>query len=233
MDNGIDDDYEHRTTHVYGRLLANKLDADFLNISKCGGWNSGMREKLKQSLIHVHNKYEEVYVFVTLTELGREMYHDPLWVSDELKDLEYVDDFLQMYEKNMFLSFKEIINNYPYIKFIIARNFTYTYDKNISLLGETHTDKTWVDCLQEYQNLKSYPSDVRFLSSMAILPICNRFKKMSIFKKFKFQMMEYYGSADVAIDWLLESNLNYKQATKHPIEKGHEIWADYLYKQIK
>ena len=39
--------------------------------------------------------------------------------------------------------------------------------------------------------------------------------------------------AELAVDWLLASDLNYKKATKHPTELGHQIWADYLYQQLQ
>jgi len=228
----LSDDYDHRTTHIYGRLLADKLDADFLNIAKCGGSNAEIHDHIIQALSHVHNNYEKIYVFVTLTEIGREMYGDPMWISDGLLD-KGLDDFLQGYEWNMFRSFKkEIIDKYPAVVFKIARNFTYSFDENIAVLAKEHLRKTWVDCLAEYQNKKSYPENVRVLSSISIVPIQMRLKKLNIYKKLKFQFFEYFADANLAITFLEESALNYKKATKHPTEKGHEIWADYLYATV-
>ena len=233
FDNGIYDDYEHRTTHIYGRLIADKMDADFLNVAKCGGWNSEIFDNLKKSLLSVRDNYKKIYVFVTLTEICRELWGDPLWLTDDLLTVDGADDFLQLYEGNMFQSFKELIDTHPEIKFVIARNFTYSYDNNIDLLSNVHTDKTWVDCLQDHQDNKNYPDDVRFLSALAFVPLHKRLKKLGIWRRLKYQFMEHYASVEMADTWLYESELNYKKATKHPTERGHQIWADYLHTQIK
>ena len=50
-------------------------------------------------------------------------------------------------------------------------------------------------------------------------------KLKKLFKKDLVEML-YQGSE--GIDWLEESEFNYKKYSKHPTEKGHELWADYL-----
>jgi len=227
------DDYNHRTEHVYGRLLADKLNADFLNIAKCGGWNSEIFDNLILALKHINTKYEKIYVFVTLTELGREIWGDPLWIGDDFLNIDTIDEFLKKYEENMFTSFKQLIGTYPNINFKIARNFTYSYQGNINILNKYHIEKTWVDCLNLAQdNSNEYPDDIRIMSGICMVPLHKRLKKLGIFKRFKYQFIEYYATADLAIDWLNESSLNYKKATKHPTEEGHQIWADYLFSRI-
>ena len=70
------------------------------------------------------------------------------------------------------------------------------------------------------------------VSSIAYMPLHKLLKNINLYKKFKFEFMEYYADAELATDWLLASDLNYKKATKHPTELGHKIWADYLYDEI-
>ena len=40
LDKNIADDMDHRTSHIFGNLLAKKLDRDFLMLAKCGATNS-------------------------------------------------------------------------------------------------------------------------------------------------------------------------------------------------
>jgi len=67
------DDYDHRTSHVYGNLLARQLDSDFINIGLPGYSNLVILEKLEQVLSSIDKSYQKIYVVVSLTESGRDL----------------------------------------------------------------------------------------------------------------------------------------------------------------
>lgn len=225
------DDYEHRTTHIWGQLVADKFNADHLLIARPGGWNSELFDKLKDALPHVYNRYTNIYVVACLTELGREMWGDPLWVPQE--KFEYVDEFLQAYERNMLNSFKTgIVDAFPKLKLLMTRNFTYTYPENLGIVP--HANKIWIDILDEnQQNPINYPDTVRFITTMAVVPTNKRLKELGIFKKYKYQLLDNYADSQLAEEWFPNSPLNFQFATKHPTEKGHELWAEYIYNTLK
>jgi hypothetical protein len=74
---------------------------------------------------------------------------------------------------------------------------------------------------------------VRFTSAIAVTPLITCLIKLGIYKKLKYSLMEFFARSNLAVDWLENSPLNYKEATKHPTEKGHEIYANYIYDKIK
>lgn len=220
-----------RTTSIYGYLLSKKLDADLINVGKCGGANIEIHDHVLKVLDTLEISYKQIYVIFTLTENGRESFFDQLWIPETTNSL---NDFLQNYEYNMFNSFKKnFVEKYNNIKFLFARNFTYSFSDNIPILGSLHATKNWVDCLSDYQNKPNYPDQLRMLSSMSYVPLHKYLKSVNLYKKFKFDFMEHYADAELAVEWLLASDLNYKKATKHPTEVGHQIWADYLYQQLQ
>lgn len=232
IEQGVVDDPK-RVTSIYGHLLAQKLNADLVNLAKCGGSNIEIHDYVVGTLKHACNKYKKVFVVLTLTENYRESNWDPIWMPDHSK-VTNLEMLLEQYEHNMFTSIKtNLIDQYPDVTFLIGRNFTYSFDNNKGILGSGHLSKTWVDCLAEAQNKLTYPEDVRMVSAMSYVPLIKSLKNINLYKKFKFQFMEHYALAELAIDWLLDSDLNYKKSTKHPTEQGHEIWADYLYKVLK
>jgi hypothetical protein len=225
----VPDDYEHRTTHIYGQLLANKLDSDFINLAKCGGSNIDMHDMLASILPQVVNRYKKIDVVITLTELLREIIYDPIWVTDEL-DHSSLENLLKNYECIMFNFFNKLFNSYPSINFLIARNFSVTFKDNFNICP--HVEKNWVTVLAENQTIDPYPTDLRILSNMSMTPLIAYLKNNNLMNSFKSELLEQMFLAMSGIEWLENSILNYKKATKHPTEKGHELWADYLYSYL-
>ena len=45
-------------------------------------------------------------------------------------------------------------------------------------------------------------------------------------------MTEQISSALNAEEWMGNNPLQSKSGTRHPLEKGHRVWADYLLKNI-
>ena len=231
---GAEDDYEFRTTHMFGSVLAKKLKMDHVNMAIPGGWNINMHDHVKDFLPHVVDKYNKVYVVITLTELCREIIKDPIWTDVDIANKHTLDELLMSYEKNMFNSFKKnLIDQWESVTFLIGRNFTYSFDENISILGGTHLPNSWVDCMASNQKIDAYPSDSRFLtSSMALNPFILYCKKNKKYQEYKMELFDYYSTCISAIDWLDNSTFNHKTATRHPTVDGHKIWADYLYNLI-
>lgn len=221
---------EKRWTSIYGYRLSQMLGSDFINVSRCGAANIEIHDNLLRVIEDVNKKYDKIYVIVTLTELCREANWDKIWVPTNASTLE---EFLCQYEKNMLNSINSnLINAYPEIKFIFARNFTYTFDENTQIVNSLLTT-TWVDILAKYQDKLTYPQDVRILSSIGYVPLHKLLREINLYNKWKFQFMEYYASAEMAVTWLENSSLNYQKATKHPTELGHELWAQFLYDKFK
>lgn len=221
------DQFEYRTTHSYGYLIADQLNVDYLCISKPGASNVEVYDKIQQALDIAKHKYKQITVVFTLTEIGREMINDPIWVSTDMQDVDSLNEFLNIYECNMFKSFQQyLVKKYPSVKFLFARNFTYTEQKNLHLV--THTEHTWIDILKQHVDDDTYPNDLRFLTQMSTIPIIQTLKNFRLHNKFKLELMEQLYNMELAITWLDFSDLNSNWATRHPLEKGHNLWANYL-----
>ncbi len=132
----------------------------------------------------------------------------------------------------MLHSFKnELIDVYPIVKFVVSRNFTYTYNENIQ---KDHVDKTWMDVLEEILPQENkYPKDLRVLSSMSYTPIIATLKNKGVYNKLKYTMMEQMASSQLAEIWMRNNPMQSDQGTRHPLEKGHVAWAEYLMQYIE
>jgi len=226
---GYVDDFEHRITHIYGSLLAEHMQSDHVNIGICGGSNVLFYDHLINLLSEVHSYYNQIIVILTLTELCREIKWDDIWIPKWDENSGSLDDFLKEYERNMFNSIQKfLLTRYPDVQFLIAHNFTKEFNDNREILGTSIIEKSWVDCLSEHQTLQPYP-EIRLLTAgMAINPLIQHMKKINCYTKYKLDLFDIYNLGIDAIDWLDDSDLNYSQATRHPTEDAHVIWADYL-----
>lgn len=232
FDKGIFDDINHRTLHVFGRLLADKLNRDFLMLAKCGATNSEIHRMAFGYIDQIKSKYRKITVVITLTELMREITGDPWWL-DPAPTEDSLDGFLTDYECNMLATFHAAMLEHPDVQWILARNFTVSYPSNISKFPYM-LEKTWVDILAEAQEDKSlYPQDARIVSQLGFVPLEEYLQKRSLHRSWRRDLYGLMSSASLAIDWLMDSDLNYKKATKHPTELGHELWANYLYNYIQ
>lgn len=222
-------DHPDRNKFNYGGLLSEKLNSDYINLSQCGTSNEHIIKGLEVLLSQCVNDYQEIVVVFTMTENFRELGLNHPWVPTQHSTL---DELFSGYERNMFLVISEIIDKFHKVKFLIARNFTYSHKENIDLLKGNHLSKTWVDCLYENQTIFSYPTETRFVSGMALEPLNDFIRENNFLEKYDKQYYKFFVAAQLASKWLYKSELNYNKATKHPTERGHEIWADYLYQEI-
>ena len=225
-------DHPDRTKSIYGALLSKELQSDFVNCARCGGSNFFMYSMLSQILEYNHARYKKIIVVITLTENGREM-NEPranTWFAKSDSAL----DFLINYERKMFEKFKSLFESYPNVKFILTRNFTHSYSKNLDIVKDYITDDIWVEVLSKHQEYAEYPKEIRFLTGAAMFPIQDTLKWLNI--EFKSLMIEEFDKSLQAIEWLKNSKYNcpeigssgFPSGTKHPTIEGHRLWASYL-----
>ena len=226
------DNKQFRLSHVYGRQLADMLDADFLNIAEPGQSNLWIAQHFQLFLNNLTEfLYDEIIVVLTLTEVGRE------FNGDRDQDRNYHADLKNVSNLNEFLlalsSYitKDILNVKQHdIKLLIGTNFVDSnYSHQLPVLK-----KSWVDIIsQELQLPIAKPCYVVgswvFDRFDALLEFCPNYKK----ENFLQDMLTHMNMASQVTDFLLASQFNYKKASKHPTTEGHTLWANYLHNQLK
>ena len=137
-----------------------------------------------------------------------------------------LDELFCIVEQYAFQELKTCCTDHN-VKYIIARNFSDTFESNIS--NQLVKDK-WVDVIAQQGQLTAYPTPVRCLTQMSIAPMVQLGKYLDL--DLKEQWIVALESAEQAIDWLDASPYNSKRASKHPLEQAHFWWAEHLYKQL-
>jgi hypothetical protein len=137
------DNFEYRTNHIYGHLLAKILTADFINIGLPGLDNISIINYLDKVLSNLTKPYKQIYIVITLTEIGREL-------------------------TNTFLNFESLYtdvlagSSWPIFNDIVLG--TYKEDQLLFAIKElSDTNSEFIHTLQLYLKIKSATSVVELL----------------------------------------------------------------------
>ena len=269
------DNYRHRTTHIYGHIIAEMLDSDFINVGMPGQSNLYILMHLDLVLKSLKKSYKSIKVIFTLTESGREFCGDFLhlkgnyeqckgtnWpnfdqILDGTAEKEKLDlaindskhmllgqmlllytslmktsnlnDFFIIYEKCTF----QILNEYfkdTKIEWTVARNFSSVYEVNSDLIAGRLITTRWTDIIAQRGCLDEYPDEVIMLSQIGFGPMTQLTNYLKIGSKKEW--LPIIDKSVLAIKWLEQSPYNSKIASRHPLEKAHQWWAEYLHSCI-
>ena len=147
-----------RLTQIFGRLLANKLDADWVNLARPGCSNYWMLEKLQDIQPFIQQAtYKQIYVIVTLTEDLREaQYTRRINVSAPYQGMWSrsigVTDFLVQVENYLLRNLEEYFSTLPKVTAHVQRAFTDVWPANSSVLL---LNKSWCDVIQDNFNFNN------------------------------------------------------------------------------
>lgn len=232
------DDYDEdfRIANVYGKLVADNLSADFLNIAQRGAGNFFIATQVENLVkIAPQLKYKTIYLVCTFTEIGREFdceydrYIDYVsWLSDNIKthsDYWKLLEFLNYECTKRICKAVETVNN---IVLRIGTNFVESI--GMDLAGPQLLSKSWVELIAQQSGYKhSQPCYAMSWSSVArlenVLDLCSSLSRTDF--------LEWMNQ--VLIIGNLRA-LELKQAAyyrkQHPLAIGHKIWADYILESL-
>ena len=203
--NGIDDT-EYRLDHVYGNLLTEQLDADWMNLALPGGSNVCMLTWLKDLFGHKYI-YSDVTCIITLTESGR---HEELRWAD--------GDNLQESLKKIVLKtygmISELRSGFPKVTFKVAHNFT------DSLPGHKVVERTWLEVMTN-----------KLIQDNTFIVVSDHIRQLNYERTYP-DTPNVIDRALARIDIMDACDYCCKEDSRHPTEAGHKLWADYLMTQL-
>jgi hypothetical protein len=139
-----------------------------------------------------------------------------------------VTDFLVQVESYLLRNLENYFSDLPNVSAYVQRAFTDVWPANTSPLL---LEKSWCDVIQDNFGFDNYQTPVPFIGQMAVDPLTEKYLSQNPERKLEFlNIMDL-----VATRWnfLGASTYNLKGSTCHPNPAGHEVWSNYLYKNIK
>lgn len=237
----MQDDPELRGSMVYGRKLADKLQADFVNCALPGIFNHWILDRLQIVLEHdldrLTNLYANIWIIVTLTEIGRDFVFEN-YVTDFEKwcthtDLADAAHLALACERFDFVRLGRIQQQLPSgCHLIVARNFTHTQTANLPMLPAI-LPRSWTDILFDLDDLAACPP-VLMLGN-GIFHFSNYVQSQGLHKAhYKEWFLEHVdGPAQCHRSRLRNCRFITTTDSKHPNPTAHEIWSQYLYETIQ
>lgn len=215
------DDPEYRLTHVYGNLIAKKLNADWINIAIPGESNSWMITQAKKILCSdIIKQYTQVYITLTLTEFGRK--EDYNIISDN-QEVITLGNIFEVYNRHIEQQIDQLISDNPEVKIVVGYNFV---DPAISnkFLPDTWLDLLYQDATGKCHIVLSEHIDIlsNWLAQLTNIPSTD----------IKLWALDLIEQSLLRINRLDSSPYNTSEDSRHPTEAGHEIWAEYLLKHL-
>lgn len=222
-----------RLTQIYGRILSNLMEADWINLASPGCSNYWMLETLNAVNHHfyrVKNDYKKITLVITLTEDLREARFNRVIDVNTLyqnfwRSSERIRDFLIKVEDFLFDNLQKYFNTVPFIDVVVSRAFTDSWSSRPWMM-----QKTWCDVIQDNVNFNNYQKPVPFIGQMSIDPLKERFITTPEHKAEFLEIMEKVGTR---WQFLGSSEYNLKGSTCHPNPNGHKLWAEYIFNQLR
>lgn len=201
--NGVDDT-EYRLDHVYGSVLSEKLQTNWINLALPGGSNEWMLNSLETLLPTVAEK--KVLCVITLTESGR---HEELSLID--RSLPTQQLVLTHILAHTYNRIEKIKAQYPNFVFVTAHNFTDGAEGITELMPYS-----WIEALMSSKIQKN-----------THIVVSDHIQQMNYERRFP-DVLDIIARAEARVDILNSCPFCNKEDTKHPTEDGHSLWADYL-----
>lgn len=226
---------DNRLNEVYGRLISQKLDADWINIGSRGRSNSWILKSLLYLSTVLPEHYKKITVVVTLTENARDFETSYTFPHDYHQNFKTHGDSFEFYESLLVAArdfwieqIHEIQTNLN-TSVIVGQNFVW---HDLHKLDAVKLSNNWIEKIGEHQQR---PNPVRTeLVTGWIFDKVKVVQQMVPVGNAVFQQwaIPYIDRASQVNSWLQGSDLNNQAMSKHPVSKGHEIWANYILTQV-
>ena len=218
-------DTDYRMSKVFGNLLADKLNANWVQTALPGASWNWIVDELERTLPQLVTQTKKVIVVLGFSDHGRELGDEHLPIMKLWRDgfTEHVPlkTILTEVETEYYRRISNILDKYPTAKCIAGPVFSSHLTQQ-----PYHTDKQWVDLLFDYElePCYSYTSGIWAIDQYL--------------QKYNLRTLEY--KEDICNNWFpamgkrqTEMDANPLLFDRwHPKEAGHQIWADYLYEHI-
>ena len=231
------DDHDHRQRHVYGALVANELQADFLCLSANGSSNFWSAAQISRLLdLDWLNNYKKVYLIWTSTDPGKG------FNSHEDQEVDYNSKLREITENDCLDELLAFMNNVAvnkfYTKLIANKKITFRF-------GSDLVDTIGFDCFDQH---KISPSPWAFSlqeTANIVTDVCYVYQDFALDRLIKF-LPEFDVHIDIYKSWIVklsDAALRRDKILKqpqlfgliyrdHPTELAHKQWADLILKTL-
>jgi hypothetical protein len=203
--------------HVHDGVTDPLIYKELLEVHCKSNWNPDQ--------VNIKN-YDNVYVFITLTETGRD-YPRIKQLNDTIPNR--IEEYLHFEETSLYNLIAELKKHSSH-PIIVGRNFS--VDLPSTTNSQLDVNQNWIEINYQYNKIHNQGSDIDLSDILRSGPLSgvgfHNLEKSTEFVNFKEFFVNQVNSADKCWTWLRNNPLNRDRATCHPTKESHKLWADYL-----
>ena len=223
---------DSRQTQVYGCKLSKKLNSDWLNLGLPAVSNFWITDRAEEvAMITSELDYEKVYVVCVFTGIARQFdttmdryINYEKWFSENYDTKEDFSKVFLMLNSECVNRIQRAFKNLRNVEVFFGTNF-------IEQLGfETLPKKQilfipWYKLLMDGGKMDTYHDASYFRLEQAL-----QWVPMHLKDDFKIWILELIEQSETREN-LLNRSKYFKDC--HPLDYGHTVWAEYVYKKLK
>ena len=234
IDRLVDDDY--RIRHMYGNVLAKKINADFLSLGESGAGNWHINKKIEELYaIGPDLAYDRILVISIFTDLGRDFdsHHDievdyRSWLLENIRSAVDYYNFLKFVNHQISQRISDTIKKFDKrYQFIFSTNFVdpIGYD----LLADRFLPKTWLEIICAENKIDYTPNKCYMVfpwvieKFKAVLQMAPELDK----SEWLIWINELVRDANMRAAVCFQDNINFGPLL-HPSAHNHRVWSEYL-----
>jgi hypothetical protein len=220
-------DNNFRLTHHYGRLVADEVGGDWLNLALGGSGNFWLTQKVKELAQIITNlEYKKIYVICTFTETGRwfnSIYDRYIDYWSYFKNLKDFDQLLVMLNQECIKQITSVLKEFDHVSLKIGTNF-------VDPIGFEILDDNQILSVPWYQIMNCFDGISTSVCAGGVNGLQNCFEFIptnnhGIFKEWLISVMK---KSNTRLDTLTDPT---KFRYGHPLSNGHKVWAEYILKE--
>jgi len=214
-------DEEFRIKNVFGNIISDKLNIDWLNLSRSGSNNFYIAEKVEEFGKIVNQlDYQQIYIVCTFTEIGRSFnsHHDIYIDYIDWFSKNSIDNFLHFLNAECVNRIKKITQLHG-IKLLIGTNFIDAIGIDTDILLPT----PW------FRLLGIECPTIGYAGATGVLRLRATEEFTSDILAYKSWMIDLIKKSH----FIDQANRAPQLINAHPTVAGHKIWAKYILENLK
>lgn len=230
---------EERSNLIYGRLLADEIDADLINVGMCGYSNSAVLHfgQYLSNQADLAQHWPNIWLVVTLTENGRDT-ESPFgfafdyikYFSENAVSVGTYQNLLSIMEQSWYQRIRQIRQLLPQAKIFVGQNFvSHPGYQTLAAHQVLISDSNWIEQIALQGNLP-LPPRADMVTGWVIDQFgrCNDIGQVSDRSAFQEFCLPYLDRALMVNQWLDSSPFNSKMSSKHPNAQAHQFWKKHI-----
>lgn len=233
-------DDEYRIKNVFGNILADRLNADFLCLGESGAGNWHIAKKIQElCAIQRYLTYDKIIVVGILTETGRDYNsHNDItvdyrsWLLTHINAADDYNNFLAFINQQIASTiYAEIMKFDTRYHFIFGTNFVDAI--GFDMLNHWWLPKTWTQVICDNRNVDYLPDRCYVVFPWVIQKFESVFDMApELDRNTWLQWINDVTQRAIIRSKLLPHDDVEFARLLHPLAKNHLIWADYIHGRI-